>query len=333
MAALNTLIGLTVAVGCTVLYFILGNKKKPGLPPGPKGLPLLGNLRDLPKPGEREYEVWTKHKELYGPISSLRILGQTIIVINSADLAMELLDKRATVSYSRPSMVFAGEMCAWNKIMMFQAPRRLRAYRRHFHNIIGSQSSLVNFVPLLETEVKRFLVRVLENPGDLLQHVRTEAGAIILKVTYGYDIEPHKQDPLIKLAEDAMDQFSHAAAPGAWIVDLIPASKMRQTTLKCDADNLVVKCLPDWVPGSGFKRTARVWQKTFLKLGNVPMKFAQRQMKAEHREPSFVSSVYEKSDGRMTAEEEDIATWSAASMYAGGADTVSGATYCPSGAI
>ena len=35
-------------------------------PPGPKGLPLVGNVYDLPKAGEIEAHHWAKHKDLYG---------------------------------------------------------------------------------------------------------------------------------------------------------------------------------------------------------------------------------------------------------------------------
>lgn len=36
------------------------------LPPGPKGIPFLGNVNDLPKPGMLECHHWLKHKDLYG---------------------------------------------------------------------------------------------------------------------------------------------------------------------------------------------------------------------------------------------------------------------------
>jgi hypothetical protein len=51
------------------------------------------------------------------------------------------------------------------------------------------------------------------------------AGAFILNVTYGYNIEPHGEDPLVRLANHALKQFSEATVPGAWLVDLIPACK------------------------------------------------------------------------------------------------------------
>jgi hypothetical protein len=97
---------------------------------------------------------------------------------------------------------------------------------------------------LQEVEVHRFLLRVLQEPDKLLSHIRTwvtnvllacfrtginvvgphsEAGAVILKMIYGYTIEPHKPDPLVELAATALDQFSASTVPGAWLVDVIPA--------------------------------------------------------------------------------------------------------------
>jgi len=85
-------------------------KHKHPLPPGPKGLPFLGNVNDLPKPGGGlEAHHWLKHKDEYGPISSVTVLGQTIVIVNDAQLALELLRDRAQ-HQARPHMVFASDM-------------------------------------------------------------------------------------------------------------------------------------------------------------------------------------------------------------------------------
>jgi len=82
------------------------------LPPGPKGLPLLGNINDLPKPGMLECHHWLKHKDLYGPISSVTVLGQTFVIINDAQIALELLKDRSIAYSARPHMVFSSDMYA-----------------------------------------------------------------------------------------------------------------------------------------------------------------------------------------------------------------------------
>jgi hypothetical protein len=58
-----------------------------------------------------------------------------------------------------------------------------------------------------------------------LTAVDREAGAVILKIAYGYTIESHKTDPLIDLADEALVQFSLAGQPGAWLVDIFPFCK------------------------------------------------------------------------------------------------------------
>lgn len=98
------------AVGIALAYLLYQQRTQRArpLPPGPKGIPLLGNLNDLPKPGELEHEFWLKHKELYGPISSITVLGKTFAIINDANIALELLRDRAVNYSSRPTMTFAG---------------------------------------------------------------------------------------------------------------------------------------------------------------------------------------------------------------------------------
>ena len=43
-----------------------------------------------------------------------------------------------------------------------------------------------------------------------------------MKIAYGYTIEPHKPDPLVDLADEALIQFSLATSTGAWMVDVMP---------------------------------------------------------------------------------------------------------------
>lgn len=120
-----------VALGAFGVYLLSSYLSKPKslpLPPGPKPKPIIGNLTDLPPPGELEWLHWTKHKDLYGafliqpsscspnsdvsigPISSVSVFGQTIIVVNDLQTALELLDKRSSVFSDRPVLPFAGIM-------------------------------------------------------------------------------------------------------------------------------------------------------------------------------------------------------------------------------
>lgn len=58
------------AAGLASLYLagILFSRasSRASLPPGPKPLPIVGNVRDLPASGSPDWVHWLKHKELYG---------------------------------------------------------------------------------------------------------------------------------------------------------------------------------------------------------------------------------------------------------------------------
>jgi hypothetical protein len=101
-----------------ILYIFTRRKNAKTLPPGPKGLPILGNISDMPPPGMPECHHWLKHKDLYGPISSVTVLGQTMVIINDPEIAFELLRDRSAIYSSRPSQVFSGEMYVYAQTLI-----------------------------------------------------------------------------------------------------------------------------------------------------------------------------------------------------------------------
>lgn len=108
---MDNLLALELAAVLLAIYgitqLLLSRKKNDQpLPPGPKGLPIVGNISDLPPPGIPEYQHWLEHKDRYGPLSSITVLGQTMIIMNDKQIALELLGKRANIHSGRPRMKF-----------------------------------------------------------------------------------------------------------------------------------------------------------------------------------------------------------------------------------
>ncbi|KAI1658689.1 cytochrome P450 [Daldinia decipiens] len=308
VSAVLTLV--VVLLGVIILRFTRflssGRKRSHPLPPGPKPWPVVGNISDMPRPGFPEWEHWLKHNDLYGPISSVTVMGTNMVLLHSARLALELLEKRSAIYSSRPRMVFGGEMCGWeNMTAIIPYGNHLRAHRKCMFAVLGTKSAVARFCPLQNAEVKRFLLRILGNPQDIDKHALSLSGAIILKLTYGYTIELHTFDPLVDLADRLNEQFAAATVPGAWLVDVIPA----------------LRYLPNWMPGAGFKKTAKIWKATLLEFVDKPNKFVHKRMAQGDHKPSFVSSLYEQAGDLATSDEEDLIKWSAVSLYAAGADT------------
>ncbi|KLO12343.1 cytochrome P450 [Schizopora paradoxa] len=312
-----------------VKHLFFSNKSKANakgaagsLPPGPTPRPLIGNLLDLPPAGQQEWIHWAKHKALYGPLSSITVFGQHIVIINDAQIAFDLFEKRSAIYSDRPTLVFGGEMCGWeNTLAMQHYSPRFRAYRKNIYQLMGSKNAINKFNPLIEEETRRTLIRIVEDPQQLMGHIRTQAGAIILKMSHGYSIERSyrgARDPLVDLADEALVQFSLAATPGAWLVDVIP----------------ILRSLPSWIPGTAFQRTAFRWKRTLMELAEKPHAFVKAQMSQHAGTPSYTSLLLESFNKdfadqpqEVRDEEEYVIKWSAASMYSGGADTTVSANY------
>ncbi|KAL4898353.1 cytochrome P450 [Aspergillus ambiguus] len=297
---------LAISTLYLVKIFFSGRGRSRSLPPGPTPKPIMGNFRDLPPHGVKDWEHWMKHKDLYGPISSVTVLGQTIILVNDAELAVELLEKQSAATASRPRLVFASELSGYGLSLPMQTDlHRTRAYRKALHNVIGSTKAITDFHPLLEREVRRFLLRTLRTPKELIQHIQTLTGAIILEIGYGYTVEPNGPDPFVDLANTVMAEFSVATTPGTWLPDIIPA----------------LKYAPAWLPGMQFQQIARKFKSRVDDFSGKPYAFVQKQMARGSYIPSYLSRLLEKDNIKPGSEEELVARWSAASLYGGGSDT------------
>lgn len=81
----------------------------------------------------------------------------------------------------------------------------------------------------------------------------------------------------------------------------------------------LVRHLPDWFPGAGFKRNAAIWKKKIEEFVDEPYGFVLNERRKGTAKASFVSTVL---DGMETKKELDTLQdfdlrWTANSMYAG----------------
>ncbi|KAJ7251338.1 hypothetical protein C8J57DRAFT_673067 [Mycena rebaudengoi] len=92
-----------------LLYFNRHRSSHLPLPPGPKKLPLFGNLFGLPT--KFEWETYTKwSKELASDIIHLSVAGKSIIILSSVDVGFDLLDQRSAIYSDRPRSIMVNEL-------------------------------------------------------------------------------------------------------------------------------------------------------------------------------------------------------------------------------
>ncbi|RDB27681.1 hypothetical protein Hypma_003239 [Hypsizygus marmoreus] len=300
------ILGLSGGLACITLYLLSAKlRARSPLPPGPRGFPIIGNMLDMPK--DYEWIHWAKHKDLYGPISTVHVLTTRLIIINDLQTALDLLETKSSIYSNRPTFPFAGELIGWNRQMILsQYDDRFRLMRKYVKAFIGTKSAIESHKNLQEVETKYFLARILDNPTRVIENIRRSAGSIFLKLSHGYTINTSGPDTLVELVENASKEFHTATLPGEWLIDSIPWMRF----------------LPEWFPGKNFKKVAHVYREHNFEQADRPVAFVRRQMDQGIDYPSFTSKMLRQG---LNDYEEDVVKWGANSLYGGGTDTTTAA--------
>jgi hypothetical protein len=112
MPGLGLLLGALLVLGAT--YLLVRRQPRRPLPPGPKPVPLLGNLHQLPKSLQWLHLYhWSKK---YGPVMHLSMGGQPLVILSTHQAAHDLLNRRSARYSDRPRMVMAGELYVTSKL-------------------------------------------------------------------------------------------------------------------------------------------------------------------------------------------------------------------------
>ncbi|KDR69223.1 hypothetical protein GALMADRAFT_925136 [Galerina marginata CBS 339.88] len=273
-------------------------------PPGPRKLPILGNLLDFPT--SLEWETYARWAKKYNSnCIHLNVAGNDIVVLNSFDVAVELFEKRSSAYSSRPHLPMICDLMGWTWAMSLMPYGEVwRESRRVFTQYFqGSNASLYQ-APQMEF-VRKMLPRLLDAPEDFLAITRHTVGGTAVSMAYGFPIHP-TDDPFINLAEQAVASAGEAAMPGAFLVDILP----------------ILKYVPEFVPGTGFQKKAREWRKLQEDLRQVPFDETIRNMALGTARPSFTSiSLQNLDESADRKHQEEVIRDTAAAIFVGGADT------------
>ncbi|KAF8898846.1 cytochrome P450 [Infundibulicybe gibba] len=274
------------------------------LPPGPKGLPILGNFFDVPH--EYQWLTYSQWGVTFGEIVYAEVLGNPMIILNSHKATTELFEKRSGNYADRPPMVMANELMGWG--WDFAHMRYSDWWRRHrktFHQYF--QPRVVPAYQPIQIEATNTLLKhLLETPQSFADHVRQHAGSIVLRIVYGYDVKT-QHDYYITLVNEAVRGLSLAVNVGSFLVDFLPS----------------LRYIPAWFPGANFKSQAKIWSKSASALKEEPFITFKESMAEGTAVPSFVSHNMEKLRNSSSPEpgQEDIIKNCAGISYLAGSDT------------
>lgn len=204
--------------GFLIYYLYLHLLPSDRLPPGPKRLPIIGNLHQAPTDYPwRTYQQWAKE---FGPIFSLQYGLSTIIMLSDAKIARELLDKRSNIYSSRPHVVMGGDIVSKGLrtlLMPYGAQWRLhQRLQASYLNIRVSQT----YCELQDLESKQLIFDMLST-SDFTNRFHRYSSSLIYTLAYGKRME-RGDEPEVAAIDQIMDNFLYAARVGTWIVDALP---------------------------------------------------------------------------------------------------------------
>ncbi|XP_057974553.1 cytochrome P450 71A1-like [Malania oleifera] len=183
-------------ISAFLFYFLLqGHRKREErrqlLPPGPPGIPFIGNLHQLMKYSTAPHLYLYQLSKKYGPLMSLRLGLVPLLVISSAKMAKEALKTHDLTFSGRPSM-FGQQKLTYNGsgVIFAQYGGYWREIRKFCVLHLLSTKRVQSFRPVHEEEVLAFVNKIstFSSPKrevNLSEMVTSLTNNIICRIAFG----------------------------------------------------------------------------------------------------------------------------------------------------
>ncbi|KAH8807482.1 putative cytochrome P450 oxidoreductase [Xylogone sp. PMI_703] len=208
------------SIGLLLLYALIFIGRRPkGCPPGPPTLPIIGNIHQLPRRDTHlAYQEWSKK---YGPIFSLQLGQQTVIVLARGEMIKKIVDKRSANYADRPNL-YVQDIWEHSRIIMRSYDDLWKVERKLYHMCLNS-NVVAKYIPYQSLETKKLCYDLLEDPLSFVNHIGRTTTSIATSMTYGFRINSYDSPVLQKMFENAHGFFS--LVHGSQYLDWFPVLK------------------------------------------------------------------------------------------------------------
>ncbi|KAJ2921246.1 hypothetical protein H1R20_g15845, partial [Candolleomyces eurysporus] len=308
--------GLSIALAVRGIVVSRRRKRNPRrlpLPPGPRGLPLVGNIFQLPQ--KLPWEGYDKLCQEHGDILYLSVFGQGILVLGSHRRATDLLAKKGVKYSDRPAFPVADLMHFNWAMSLLPYGHEWRQQRQVFDQYLG-HNVVQKYYPVMYEERLGLLRQLKAEPNQFMEHLLQAFGVTIMRIAYGFE-DAQKNQSLIHEVERLILAFMDAVAPGKYLVNSFP----------------ILKHTPSWFPGAGFKRYFQALGRKLDMSVWSPFEDAKQNFQLGKRSghPSIAAGLIDAlpEEGQPNRSElEELARHVCAIAYFGGYETTSVSAAC-----
>ncbi|KAF8741849.1 cytochrome p450, partial [Rhizoctonia solani] len=311
--------------GIVILRKLLKSKKH--RPPSPLSLPLIGHL--LSVPADTEGIAFLKlGKQLNSDIIYLHLFGYDFVVLNSAQAATELLDKRSALYSDRlcPPMMREPSLLDWADHPVFLGyGDAWRNTRRMMNNWLNGRA-VTKYYSQQERQARLLVQELATLSGspqpfaEVKHELLYTMASSMFQLVYGYELQG-KRDMYLEKARTITDNANGAAMFTSKSSDLASLSSWLTTHTDFLVNIFpVLVHVPDWLPGAGWKRTAREWRLLKEEAINSPYEWTKAQVNQGTAQPSVVSSLlqdHSSTIGMSPEEKETRIKEAAITLYQG----------------
>ncbi|KAJ7508828.1 cytochrome P450 [Mycena galericulata] len=281
--------------------FVLGAKSLTRFPrpPGPRGLPIVGNLFQL---SEDSWHIFTAWKSKYGPVVHINIGRQEVIILNTYEAAAELLEKRSAIYSGRPRLYVAGQILTNNLFFSFLGYGDLWRRMRKAAQPKFGKDGVKDFHRIQETEAALLVKDLLQTPGGWEDHFLRTATSAVMSATYGTSPAKSTAEPMIVGILEFTQAVLRAAFVDSALVDGFP----------------LFEYLPAWI--ALWKRDAQRASIKFSQLFDTLYDEAKVRATNGDTGPSLTTSLVRREDSLQMSDKQ--LAWIAAA-FAAGSETLS----------
>lgn len=212
----------SILLSFALVKLLLNRFSRRSLPPGPPGIPLLGNVKQLSS------SLWVTFRDLqstYGPLIYISVFGKDIIVINTHEVASDLLDKRARIYSDRPDAYVGSDvLCGGLVMVLARVGEKWRKMRRAAAEGL-SKKTAQELQPVQIREALMLIDAIIAKPDDWSHLFRESAALLVYTLTYGLSAGRSKAFAALPQINSFVDRLVTATYPGAHLVDFFPWMK------------------------------------------------------------------------------------------------------------
>ncbi|KAK3224791.1 hypothetical protein Dsin_004653 [Dipteronia sinensis] len=198
---------LVAAFAVILFLWNLKNWRKivPPLPPGPRGLPILGYFPFL---GTHLHKTFRELAGVYGPIYKLWLGNKLCVVVSSPALAKELVRDQDTIFANRDLIAALYAVSDGNDIAYLPYGPEWRKLRKLFVSHMMSNASLDACYSLRKQEVNKIIRDVYKRSGkaiDISELTFSASINVIQNILWGFTLQGER---MTNLGEELRELFS-----------------------------------------------------------------------------------------------------------------------------